>query len=186
MGSCENKIFPRPQEIGNHPEVIRRRSVIGVNAALACDIHGNVNSTHVNGTHMMTGIGGSVDFARNAYLEIFVTKALANDGALFLIAPMVPHMDHNEYHADGIATEIDLADLSGLTPRGRAPTIIQNRVHPSYRELAADYLKRTTQREGQTLHLLEKAFSWHIRARQTGRMLPTSRVGLSSEAPMRT
>ena len=45
-----------PQEISNHPEVIRRLGLITINTALECDIYGNINSTHVGGTHMMNGI----------------------------------------------------------------------------------------------------------------------------------
>lgn len=122
----KNKVVLRPQEISNHPEVIRRLGVIGINTALECDIYGNVNSAHVNGTHMMNGIGGSGDFARNAYLAIFVTKSLAKNGALSRVVPMVTHVDHNEHDVDVIATEIGLADLRGLAPRERAETIIRN------------------------------------------------------------
>ncbi len=121
---------------------------------------------------MMNGIGGSGDFARNAYLGIFVTKSLAKDGALSRIVPMVTHVDHNEHDVDVIVTENGLADLRGLAPRERAPLIIRNCVHPAYRELAADYFKRAAQRGGHTPHILEEAFSWHTRAQQGGTMLP--------------
>jgi succinyl-CoA:acetate CoA-transferase len=176
IGRYKNRIVLRPQEISNHPEVIRRLGVIGINTALECDIYGNVNSTHVNGTHMMNGIGGSGDFARNAYLAIFVTKSLAKNGALSRVVPMVTHVDHNEHDVDVIATEIGLADLRGLAPRERAETIIRNCIHPTYRELASDYLRRAIQRGGHTPHLLEEAFSWHIRAQQTGTMLPSQKA----------
>jgi succinyl-CoA:acetate CoA-transferase len=172
IGRYKHKLVLRPQEISNHPEVIRRLGVIGINTALECDIYGNVNSTHVNGTHMMNGIGGSGDFARNAYMSVFVTKSLAKNGTLSRVVPMVTHVDHNEHDLDVLVTEIGLADLRGLAPRERAETIIRNCIHPSYRELAADYLRRATQRGGHTPHLLEEAFSWHLRAQQTGSMLP--------------
>jgi succinyl-CoA:acetate CoA-transferase len=124
----------------------------------------------------MNGIGGSGDFARNAYLAIFVTKSLAKNGALSRIVPMVTHVDHNEHDVDVIATEIGLADLRGLAPRERAETIISNCIHPNYRELASEYLRRALQRGGHTPHLLEEAFSWHIRAQQTGSMLPSRKA----------
>src|SRR5690606_34289795 len=79
FGKYKDRLILRPQEISNHPEVIRRLGVIGINTALEVDIYGNITSTHVNGTHMMNGIGGSGDFARNAYLSIFVTKSLAKE-----------------------------------------------------------------------------------------------------------
>src|SRR5699024_1336894 len=42
-----DNIVMRPQEISNHPEIIRRLGLISVNTALEADIYGNINSTHV-------------------------------------------------------------------------------------------------------------------------------------------
>jgi acetyl-CoA hydrolase/succinyl-CoA:acetate CoA-transferase len=160
----------RPQEISNHPEVIRRLGVIAINTALEFDIYGNVNSTHVGGTHMMNGIGGSGDFARNAHMSIFVARSTAKNGAVSCVVPMVSHVDHTEHDVDIVITEIGLADLRGLAPRERAATIIANCVHPSYREEVSDYYRRALVRGGHTPHLLEEALSWHERMRRTGRM----------------
>lgn len=161
----------RPQEISNHPEVIRRLGLIAMNTALEADIYGNVNSTHVMGTQMMNGIGGSGDFARNAYLSIFVTKSVAKNGAISSIVPMVSHVDHTEHDVSIIITEQGLADLRGLAPRERAKVVIENCVHPLYRDALRDYYKEALKRGGQTPHLLEEAFSWHLRYMQTGSML---------------
>ena len=57
-----DKVLLRPIEISNNPEIIRRLGLITINTALEADIFGNVNSTHVLGTKMMNGIGGSGDF----------------------------------------------------------------------------------------------------------------------------
>jgi len=168
----KDRLVLRPQEISNHPEVIRRLGVIGINTALEVDIYGNINSSHVNGTHMMNGIGGSGDFARNAYLSIFVTKSLAKAGSISSVVPMVSHVDHTEHDVDIIVTENGLADLRELAPRERAAMIIAHCAHPSYRALLADYLARATERGGHTPHLLEEALSWHIRKQTTGSMLP--------------
>lgn len=166
----KDRLVLRPQEISNHPEVIRRLGVIGINTALEADIYGNINSTHVNGTHMMNGIGGSGDFARNAYLSIFVTKSLAKAGRISSIVPMVSHVDHTEHDVDIIVTEQGLADLRELAPRERALEIIRNCAHPSYSAELMDYYRRAVQRGGHTPHILEEALSWHARARQTGSM----------------
>jgi succinyl-CoA:acetate CoA-transferase len=160
----------RPQEISNHPEVIRRLGLIAINTALEADMYGNVNSTHVNGTHIMNGIGGSGDFAGNAYLTVFVTKSLAKDGDISSIVPMVTHVDHPEHDVDILVTEVGLADLRGLAPRERAPLIIENCVHPTYRDAMRDYYKAALKRGGQTPHVLEDVFSWHLRFRETGSM----------------
>jgi len=166
------RLVLRPQEISNHPEVIRRLGIIAINTALELDIYGNVNSTHVGGTHMMNGIGGSGDFARNAYMSIFVTKSLAKQGAISRVVPMVSHVDHTEHDVDILVTEIGLADLRGLAPRERARVIIDNCVHPKYRDVLADYYRRAVLRGGHTPHLVEEALAWHDNLRRTGRMLP--------------
>jgi succinyl-CoA:acetate CoA-transferase len=166
----KEKLVLRPQEISNHPEVIRRLGVIGINTALEVDIYGNINSTHVNGTHMMNGIGGSGDFARNAYISIFVTKSLAKGGNISSVVPMVPHVDHTEHDVDVIVTENGLADLRELAPRERAERIIAHCAHPNYRDALMDYFTRAMARGGQTPHILEEAFSWHVRQQATGRM----------------
>ena len=166
-----NRLVLRPQEISNHPEVIRRLGLITINTAPECDIYGNVNSTHVGGTHMMNGIGGSGDFARNAHLSIFVTKSIAKAGAISSIVPMVSHVDHTEHDTDIIVTEHGLADLRGLAPRERALQIINNCTDPLYRDILKDYFRRASRRGGHTPHLLQEAFAWHLRYAQSGSML---------------
>ena len=168
----KDRLVLRPQEVSNHPEVVRRLGIIAINTALEADIYGNVNSTHVLGTHIMNGIGGSGDFARNAYLAVFATKSLAKDGKISSIVPMVSHVDHNEHDVDIIVTEVGLADLRGLAPRERAQVIINNCVAEPYRQMLNDYVAEATERGGNTPHVLEKALSWHTRFRDTGSMLP--------------
>lgn len=161
IDSYKDKFVLRPLEISNHPEIIRRLGVIAINTALEFDIYGNVNSTHVCGTKMMNGIGGSGDFARNAHLAIFVTKSIAKDGAISSVVPMVSHTDHTEHDTDVLVTEQGLADLRGLAPRERARAIIDNCVHPSYRPKLNDYFERACQKGGHTPHLLKEALDWH-------------------------
>jgi succinyl-CoA:acetate CoA-transferase len=167
-----DRLVLRPQEVSNHPEVIRRLGIIAINTALEADIYGNINSTHVSGTHMMNGIGGSGDFARNAYLSIFATKSIAKGGKISSIVPMVTHVDHSEHDVDIIVTELGLADLRGLAPRERAETIIEHCTAEPYKTMLREYVAEARQRGGQTPHVLEKAYSWHTRYRETGSMLP--------------
>lgn len=158
----KDKIIMRPQEISNHPEIIRRLGLIAINTALELDIYGNVNSTHVTGTKMMNGIGGSGDFARNSRLAIFVTKSIAKNGDISSVVPFASHIDHTEHDVDVIVTEQGYADLRGLAPRERVPLIIENCAHPLYRDQLWDYYNEALERGGQTPHVLEKALSWHI------------------------
>ena len=167
-----DKLVLRPQEVSNHPEVIRRLGIIAINTALEADIYGNINSTHVLGTHMMNGIGGSGDFARNAYLSIFATKATAKGGKVSSIVPMVTHVDHTEHDVDIVVTELGLADLRGLAPRERADVIIEQCTAEPYKAMLRAYVEEAKTRGGQTPHVLEQAYAWHTRYRETGTMLP--------------
>lgn len=166
-----DRLIMRPQEISNHPEIIRRLGLISINTALELDIYGNVNSTHVLGTKMMNGIGGSGDFARNARLAIFVTKSIAKDGKISSIVPFVSHVDHTEHDVDIIVTEQGFADLRGLAPRQRVELIIENCAHPLYRDQLRNYYREALTRGGQTPHVLEKALSWHTDFAKNGTML---------------
>jgi len=143
-----------------------------MNGLIECDLYGNVNSTHIMGTRMMNGIGGSGDFARNGYLSIFVSPSTAKDGAISSIVPMVSHVDHTEHDVKIIVTEQGLADLRGLSPRQRAHEIINNCAHPDFRPALIDYYERALHsgRGMHTPHLLEEALSWHQRYEETGQM----------------
>lgn len=171
LDKYRDKIVLRPQNLSNAPGIIRRLGIIAINTAIEFDIYGNVNSTHISGTHIMNGIGGSGDFARNSYLSIFVTQAASKQDTISHVLPMVSHVDHNEHDVDILVTDYGLADLRGLSPRERAVVIINNCTHPDYREELLSYFNRAcATRQGQTPHILEEAFSWHTRLRETGSM----------------
>ena len=162
----------RPQEISNSPEVVHRLGVIAMNTALEVDIYGNVNSTHVTGTKMMHGIGGSGDFARNAFLTIFYTPSVAKNGAISSVVPMCSHVDHTEHDVDVIITEQGIADLRGLAPRARALEIINNCVHPDYKPVLLDYYNRAVEatKHAHTPHIIKEALSFHEKFIETKSM----------------
>ncbi|CAN5238399.1 MAG: acetyl-CoA hydrolase/transferase family protein [Nocardioides sp.] len=174
VDSYKTKILLRSEEISNHPELVRRLGIIAMNGMIEADIYGNVNSTHVMGSAIMNGIGGSGDFARNAFLNFFLSASTAKGGAISSIVPMVSHVDHTEHDVHVIVTEQGLADLRGLPPTQRVSRVIDNCAHPSFREALHDYAERAwaarpTARH--TPHLLGEALSWHQRYLETGRML---------------
>ena len=119
MDFFRSRLLLRPQEISNSPEIVRRLGIISINTAIEVDIAGNVNSTHVLGRNMMNGIGGSGDFARNAFLSIFTCPSTAKGGKISTIVPMVSHLDSSEHSVHIIITEQGVADLRGKSP-GRA------------------------------------------------------------------
>jgi len=164
----KDKILLRPQEITNSPEVIRRMGIITINTALEADIFGNINSTHVSGTKMMNGIGGSGDFTRAAYLSIFTTPSTAKEGKISAIVPMVSHFDHSEHSVKVLITEHGVADLRGLAPALRARTIINNCVDPSYRPLLNEFLHMGI--KGQTPQNLNACFAFHQEFARSGDM----------------
>ena len=74
------------------PELIRRMGLIAMNGMIEADIYGNVNSTHIMGLAIMNGTGLS-DFARNAFLSIFVDPSLAGRRHLLHRAHVASHVD---------------------------------------------------------------------------------------------
>jgi succinyl-CoA:acetate CoA-transferase len=172
LADYRKRIVLRQQEISNHPEVIRRLGCLALNSMIEADIYGNINSTHLMGSSIQNGIGGSGDFARNAYISIFLTPSTAKSGAISCIVPMASHVDHTEHDVHVIVTEQGLADLRGLPPRRRAQVIIDRCAHPDYRPALQDYLDRAvaTAVGKHTPHLLSEALSWHVRYLETGSM----------------
>ena len=164
----KDKLLLRPQEISNNPEVVRRLGVITINTALEADIFGNVNSTHVFGTKMMNGIGGSGDFTRSGYVSIFTTPSTAKDGKISSFVPMVSHMDHSEHSVKVIISEYGVADLRGKSPVQRAREIIERCAHPEYRPLLHAYLDRGV--KGHTPQSLDACFAFHRAFIETGDM----------------
>jgi acetyl-CoA hydrolase len=164
------RIVLRPQEISNHPGVIRRLGVIAINTALEIDIYGNVNSSHLYGMDIMNGIGGSGEFTRNSYLSIFITASIAKGGKISSVVPMCPHNDNNEHSVQVVVTEQGLADLRGLGPLQRARLIIDRCAHPAYRDYLNRYVAQS--RGGHIRHDLSRCFELHQNLLSYGAMLP--------------
>lgn len=166
------KLILRPVEITNHPEMVRRLGLIAINGAIEVDIYGNVNSSHIGGTQLVNGVGGLGVFAANARLSIFTLLSTGKEGDISTIVPMAPHVDQPEHNVDVVVTEQGLADLRGLSPVERAERLINNCAHPDYRPLLCDYLERAKKTVGgHQPHILEEAFSFHQRLKDTGSMV---------------
>ena len=173
IGDFRDKIVLRSQELSNNPGIIRRLGVLAMNGMIEADIYGNVNSTHIMGSSMMNGIGGSGDFASNGFMSIFMAPSTAQKGTISTIVPMVSHVDHTEHDVSVVVTEQGLADLRGLSPTQRARLMIENCSHPDYRGALKDYSERATRLSAakHTPHMLTESLSWHSRYLRTGRML---------------
>lgn len=163
-----SRIVMRPQEISNHPEIIRRLGIISINAAIEADLFGNINSTHVLGKSMMNGIGGSGDFTRNAFISIFVCPSLQKGGKISTIVPLVSHADHSEHSVQVIITDQGVADLRGKSPHERAELIADKCAHPDFRDALHRYVDLS--KGGQTPQSLSRAFAFHEQFMKNGDM----------------
>lgn len=163
-------IVLRPVSIINSSELIQRLGIISINAALEADIHGQVNSSHLMGSKIWTGVAGSYDFSRNGTMSIFAIPSTTKGEKISSIVPFVSHVDHTEHEVDIVVTEQGLADLRGLDPYERAKRIIEECAHPDYRDLLRDYIRKSQKGMGHIPICLEEAFSFYKRFQEKGSM----------------
>ncbi|MBK8480903.1 MAG: succinate CoA transferase [Proteobacteria bacterium] len=180
MGFFGPRVVLRPQELSNNPGVIRRLGVISINTAVEADLYGCVNSTHVAGTRLLNGVGGSGDFVRNAYISLLVCPSVSKGGAISTIVPMVTHVDHNEHSVQVVVTEQGLADLRGLGPLERAHRMIEKCAHPSYRDYLHHYLEAAPL--GHVRHDLAHCFDLHRSLLEHGSMRPAVEAALGGHS----
>jgi acetyl-CoA hydrolase len=176
----EGKILLRSQQVSNSPEIIRRLGVIGMNTPVEVDIYAHANSTCVNGSRMLNGLGGSADFLRNSKVSIMHTPSTrpskTDPDGISCIVPMCTHIDQTEHDLDIVVTEQGLADVRGLAPRERARVIIDKCAHPKYQPILKDYFEKA-EREclkkgmGHQPHLLFNTFDLHKALIEEGSML---------------
>ena len=169
----------RPIQITNHPEPVRRLGLISMNTPIEFDLYAHVNSSLVNGSRMLNGIGGSGEFMRNAYLSIMHTPSTrpskVDPNGISCVVPMVPHVDHTEHDMDVLVTEQGLADLRGLAPKERAQKIIDKCVHPEYKPILQEYFSRASREclakgSGHEPHMLYKVFNMQRNLEENGTM----------------
>jgi succinyl-CoA:acetate CoA-transferase len=158
IGEYAERTVLRPATISNNPELVRRYGVVAINSAVDVDIYGHVNSTHIGGTHVVNGIGGSGDFARNALLSIVALPATAKDGAVSRVLPFVQHVDHTEHEIDVFVTEHGVVDMRGLAPVERAEAIIDGCADPRFVGDLRAYLDRATEADGHLPHDFDTVF----------------------------
>ncbi|KAF9037017.1 hypothetical protein BDZ89DRAFT_1090770 [Hymenopellis radicata] len=175
----KNRLLLRSQQVANSPEIIRRLGIIAMNTPLEVDIYAHANSTNALGSRMLNGLGGSADFLRNAKLSIMHTpssRPTKNDPTgISCIVPFASHVDQTEHDLDVVVTEQGLADLRGLSPRERAPLIIEKCAHPDYKDLLHEYYNRSLHEcmkrgAGHEPHMLRNAFKFHTNFLENGTM----------------
>jgi acyl-CoA hydrolase len=142
---CRDKIVLRPMWISNSAEMITRLYVIAMNTPVEVDIYAHANSTHIDGSKVINGLGGSGDFFRNGYLSICHTpsvRPLKDGRVVSCVMPYVRHIDHTEHDIKCICTEQGYAlNTSIRSAKHRAEDIIAKCAHPHFRPILRDYLK---------------------------------------------
>lgn len=173
------KLLLRSQAISNNPEIIRRLGVIAMNTPVEVDIYAHANSTCVNGSKMLHGLGGSGDFLRNAKLSIMHTPSArpskTDPLGISCIVPFATHIDQTEHDLDIVVTEQGLADLRGLSPKERSREMINKCAHPSYRDQLLAYVEQAEfecakSRSLHEPHVLKNAFKMHTNLAENGTM----------------
>ena len=149
----------RPADVSNSAALIDRFGVVAVNAAVEVDLYGHVNSTHLRGSELIGGLGGSGDFARNGLLSVFALPSTAAGGDVSRIVPMATHVDHTEHDVDVVVTDRGVADLRGNAPRENAEALLSV-ADPDFQGDLQAYLDRAAEDGGHIPHDLETAFEW--------------------------
>jgi acetyl-CoA hydrolase len=145
FNKCRDKVILRPTWLSNSPEIISRLFLIAMNTPVEVDIYGHANSTHVDGSKIINGLGGSGDFLRNAYISIVHTpsiRTLKDGRVVSCVMPYVRHIDHTEHDIKCVVTEQGVVLNTEIrSPASRAEEIISKCAHPYFRPLLRDYLK---------------------------------------------
>lgn len=167
----QKRVVIRNTDISNSAEVVSRLGIISLNSGIEMDIYGNVNSSHISGTRVVNGLGGGAGFAANAGLSVMLIPSENKGGAISTIVPMVSHQDISEHDIDVVITEMGVADLRGKDEVERAKCIIENCAGPHYRDALLTYFERAVREVGgHHPQLLDEAFSWYRRLKETGSM----------------
>ncbi|QLG63642.1 acetyl-CoA hydrolase/transferase C-terminal domain-containing protein [Halorarum salinum] len=150
----------RPADVSNHAGLIDRFGVVGVNSAIEVDVYGNVNSTHVGGTRMINGVGGSADYNRNSLVTVCALPSTLKGGEVSRVVPMTFHVDHTEHDVDVFVTEQGVADVRGRSPVECAQLIIEQCAHPDVRPDLRAYLRDAREGGGHIPHDVKRAAEW--------------------------
>ncbi|MCH1770413.1 MULTISPECIES: acetyl-CoA hydrolase/transferase C-terminal domain-containing protein [Metallosphaera] len=153
------RVVLRGQNVTNNPEVIQRLNLVSILQAIDLDIYGNANISHIHGK-IYNGVGGSVDFAPNAYITVIALPSVTGDGMTSRIVPLTTHVDVPEHYVDVVVTEQGYADLRGKSPHERAEEIINKCAHPRFRDSLLQYYGKVREmgHEAHDLRLAHELF----------------------------
>lgn len=161
---CRDRLVLRPMWLSNSPELISRLFVVAMNTPIEVDIYGHANSTHIDGSRVVNGLGGSGDFLRNAYLSIIHTpsvRRLKDGRTVSCVMPYVRHIDHTEHDIKCVVTEQGFALNTDIrSAKRRAEDIIARCAHPHFQPLLRDYLRIAGAGDSPRITDIRKIESW--------------------------
>lgn len=161
---CRDRVILRPTWLSNSPEIISRLFVIAMNTPVEVDIYGHANSTHIDGSKIINGLGGSGDFLRNAYISMVHTpsvRKLSDGRVVSCVMPYVRHIDHTEHDIKCVVTEQGLVLNTEIkAPAKRAEAMIENCAHPYFRPLLKEYLSLAGTGDEPRIDDLDKLKRW--------------------------
>ncbi|MDR0841956.1 MAG: acetyl-CoA hydrolase [Acidobacteriota bacterium] len=164
FAKCREKVVLRPMWLSNNGEMISRMYVVAMNTPIEVDIYGHVNSTHVDGSKVINGLGGSGDFFRHAYLSIVHTpsvRKLKDGRVVSCVLPYVRHIDHTEHDIHCVVTEQGFAvNLEVRSAHRRAEEIIAKCAHPHFQPILREYLKSAGSGDEPRMSSMDQLQGW--------------------------
>lgn len=164
LADARGDLVLRPMWMTNNPEIISRLHLVAMNTPLEVDIYGHVNSTHIDGSRIVNGLGGSGDFFRNAYLSVAHTpsvRRLRDGRTVSCVLPFVSHVDHTEHDIKCIVTEQGFATQLGVrSPRVRAHDIIEHCAHPHFRPILREAMTLADAGDEPRISNLDRQSGW--------------------------
>lgn len=160
----------RSMEVCNGPAAAAGLGILALNTGVEADLFGNVNASHIMGRQVVNGIGGGASFAAGAGLSVVLLPSVRKGGAISCFVPQTPHVDIVHHDVDVVISEWGTADLRGKDDLACARAVLENCVHPDYRQQMEAELDAALRGGGHHPFCPERAYAWHCRLRDTGTM----------------
>lgn len=167
-GPLKDRLVLRSMEMCNGAAAASSLGILALNTGIEMDLFGNVNSAHIGGTRLVSGLGGGAAFASNAGLSVILMPSTRRSGQISCFVPNTPHVDIIHHDVDVVISEFGIADLRGKDDVECACLIAENCTHPDYRPALERALEAALSGQGHHPMQADGAFSWHERRRESG------------------
>ena len=170
-GPLKNRLVLRSMEMCNGAAAARSLGILALNTGIEMDLFGNVNSAHIGGTRLVSGLGGGATFASNAGLSVMLMPSTRKNGQISCFVPNTPHVDIIHHDVDVVISEFGVADLRGKDDVEWARRSTERCTHPDYRRALEQSLEEALSGKGHHPMQMGSAYSWHERLQKSGSMM---------------